>query len=235
MTHCEFAYDDGAYVLGALAPAERAAYERHLAGCPSCRDAVAEVAVLPGLLGRLDPTKLEQFLEPPAESTRVPALLADARERRRRERSATRRRYVLTTLAAAALALVTGFGAGALRPHSEPPTALPTPTPQAPMAAMRPFAGAVPVHAEVALTGASWGTEVTMRCGYDRRDGHREAYTFRLVAHGPDGATEQIGSWLAAPGDELRFTGVTRFTDAELVRLELLQADGTPALIYDTR
>ena len=74
MTRCEFAYDDGAYVLGALAPAERAAYERHLAGCASCREAVAEIAVLPGLLGRLDPAGLEQFLPPPAPP-RVPALL----------------------------------------------------------------------------------------------------------------------------------------------------------------
>ncbi|WP_233606455.1 zf-HC2 domain-containing protein [Micromonospora sp. Llam0] len=34
---CDYAHDDGAYVLGALSPAERAAYEHHLAGCPSCR------------------------------------------------------------------------------------------------------------------------------------------------------------------------------------------------------
>ncbi|MFD0784741.1 zf-HC2 domain-containing protein, partial [Micromonospora azadirachtae] len=48
MSRCEFTQDDGAYVLGALAPAERAAYERHLAGCADCREAVAELAVLPG-------------------------------------------------------------------------------------------------------------------------------------------------------------------------------------------
>ncbi|MBB5829394.1 anti-sigma factor family protein [Micromonospora carbonacea] len=232
MTRCEFAHDDGAYVLGALAPADRAAYERHLAGCASCRDAVAEIAVLPGLLGRLDPAGLEQFLEPPAEVSRVPALLDAARRRRRRERSAARRRYALTALAAAVLALFAGFGAATLRPPVE---ITPTPTPQIALASMRPIAGTVPVHAEVGLTGTPWGTEVTMRCGYDRRAGHREAYTFRLVAHGPDGATEQIGSWLAAPGDELSLTATTHFTDGELVRLELLRADGTPVLAYDAR
>ncbi|MGW4502863.1 anti-sigma factor family protein, partial [Micromonospora sp. NPDC004336] len=87
MSRCEFAHDDGAYVLGALAPAERAAYERHLAGCAPCRQAVADIAVLPGLLGRLDPAGLEQLLPPP-ENPRVPELLSAARERRRRERSA---------------------------------------------------------------------------------------------------------------------------------------------------
>lgn len=228
MTRCEFAHDDGAYVLGALAPAERAAYERHLAGCAACQQAVAEIAVLPGLLGRLDPAGLEQFLPPPAESTRMPELLAAAGERRRRERRATRRRYAVTTLAAAALALVVGFGTAALLPRTEPGG-------DVQMVAMQPVAGTVPVHAEVALTGTEWGTEVTMRCGYEARAGYRKAYTFRLVAHGPDGATEQIGSWLAAPGDDLRISGATRFTGAELVRLELLRADGTPVLAYDVR
>lgn len=79
MTRCEFAHDDGAYLLGALAPAERAAYERHLAGCASCREAVAEIAVLPGLLGRLDPAGLVPLLEPVAETSRVDVLLAAAR------------------------------------------------------------------------------------------------------------------------------------------------------------
>ncbi|WBB65419.1 zf-HC2 domain-containing protein [Micromonospora sp. WMMD812] len=229
MTRCEFAHDDGAYVLGALAPAERAAYERHLAGCAECREAVAEIAVLPGLLGRLDPAGLEQFLPPPSGPS-LPTLLDEARQRRRRERSAARRRYALTTLAAAALALVVGVGVAAVLP----PETVPPPE-QVRMVAMQPVAGTVPVHAEIGLSGTDWGTEVTMHCGYEARTGYGKAYTFRLVAHGPDGATEQIGSWLAAPGDDVRFTGATRFTDAELVRLELLRADGTAVLRYDVR
>ncbi|MFI6261654.1 anti-sigma factor family protein [Micromonospora sp. NPDC051006] len=229
MTRCEFAHDDGAYVLGALAPAERAAYERHLAGCAECREAVAEIAVLPGLLGRLDPAGLEQFLPPPSGPS-LPTLLDEARQRRRGERSAVRRRYALTTLVAAALALLVGVGTAAVLPRETVP-----PPEQVRMVAMQPVAGTVPVHAEIGLTGTDWGTEVTMHCGYDQRAGYRKAYTFRLVAHGPDGATEQIGSWLAAPGDDVRFSGVTRFTDAELVRLELLRADGTAVLSYDVR
>ncbi|MEU5903902.1 zf-HC2 domain-containing protein [Micromonospora sp. NPDC047527] len=236
MTRCEFAHDDGAYVLGALAPAERAAYERHLGGCASCRDAVAEIAVLPGLLGRLDPAGLEQFLPPPAPP-RAPALLEEARGRRRRERAATRRRYALTALAAAALALVVGVGTAAVLPRPPAPPATPgaqsnRPGPQVSMVAMRPVASTGPVHAEIGLIRSRWGTEVTMHCGYDARTSYGKAYPFRLVARGPNGASEQIGSWLAAPGDDLQFTGMTRFTDAELVSVELQRADGTPLLTY---
>ncbi|MFF5176672.1 anti-sigma factor family protein [Micromonospora sp. NPDC000316] len=233
MTQCEFAHDDGAYVLGALAPAERVAYERHLGGCGSCRDAVAEIAVLPGLLGRLDPAGLEQFLPPPAPP-RVPALLEEARVRRRHERAATRRRYALTGLAAAALALVVGVGTAAVLPRpAAPPGAQATrPGPQVSMVAMRPVASTGPVHAEIGLIRSRWGTEVTMHCGYDARTSYGKAYPFRLVARGPNGASEQIGSWLAAPGDDLQFTGMTRFTDAELVSVELQRADGTPLLTY---
>ena len=46
---CEHEHDDGAYVLGALSPAERAAYERHLATCSFCREAVADILVRPAV------------------------------------------------------------------------------------------------------------------------------------------------------------------------------------------
>ena len=168
---CDFAFDDGAYVLGALAPAERAAYERHLAGCPSCREAVAEIAALPGLLGRLDRDGLEQLTAPsPTAESRLPALLTAARSARRRDRRVTRRRYAGTALAAACLAVVVGLGAVWLGdPEARPGTNL-----QVRMVAMQPVAGAVPVDAEIGLNGTSWGTEVTMRCGYDQTDGHRQ-------------------------------------------------------------
>jgi predicted anti-sigma-YlaC factor YlaD len=51
---CPQTLEVGAYVLGALVPAERDAFEKHLGECAICRDEVAELAVLPGLLGRID-------------------------------------------------------------------------------------------------------------------------------------------------------------------------------------
>ncbi len=51
---CEDGHDDAAYVLGALSPGERQVYEKHLATCSFCREAVADLARVPDLLDRLD-------------------------------------------------------------------------------------------------------------------------------------------------------------------------------------
>lgn len=232
MTGCELAHDDGAYVLGALAPAERAAYERHLGGCPACREAVAEIAVLPGLLGRLDPTGLEPIAAPALVESRLPALLATARAVRRRGRLRAWYRAMGGALAAACFALLVGFGAVALTGDGAP---APPGEPAVQFVAMRPVHGAAPVSAEIALGGTRWGTKVIMRCSYPANGEYLKAYTFRLVAYGADGAREQVGSWLAAPGDDLTVTGVTRFSGAELTRLELLRQDGTALLGHDVR
>ncbi|GAA3760350.1 anti-sigma-L factor RslA [Plantactinospora mayteni] len=229
MTNCEYAHDDGAYVLGALSPAERAAYERHLAGCPTCREAVAELAVLPGLLGRLDPAGLAEISPAPSAGERLPELLDAARARRRRERRRGRLRTGGLAMVAATLAAMLGFGiavpvVGGWNAGTDV---------EVRMVAMQPVRGNVPVTAEIGFDGTRWGTVITMRCQYAKTRDYTKAYTFRLVAHGPNGETEQIGSWLAAPGDDATFTGVTRFTRSELIRLELLRYDNTPLLAYD--
>ena len=45
----------GVYVLGAIGPAERARVDQHLAACPRCREELAGLAGLPGLLRRVPP------------------------------------------------------------------------------------------------------------------------------------------------------------------------------------
>ncbi|GGM39010.1 anti-sigma factor family protein [Dactylosporangium sucinum] len=65
---CEHLHDSGVYVLGALSPPEREAYERHLADCAECRAEVAEFADLPALLGRLDRSAAAAIADEPADS-----------------------------------------------------------------------------------------------------------------------------------------------------------------------
>jgi anti-sigma factor RsiW len=43
----------GVYVVGAIEPADRARLRGHLASCPRCRDELAGLAGLPGMLRRI--------------------------------------------------------------------------------------------------------------------------------------------------------------------------------------
>jgi len=49
-----YAMWDAAYVLGSLSAADRREFEAHMANCPACRDAVAELSGVPALLSLLD-------------------------------------------------------------------------------------------------------------------------------------------------------------------------------------
>jgi anti-sigma factor RsiW len=50
----DYAMWDAAYVLGALADADRLEFETHLVGCASCRRAVTELTAVSPLLSLLD-------------------------------------------------------------------------------------------------------------------------------------------------------------------------------------
>src|ERR1700733_7453171 len=50
-----YAMWDGAYVLGSLSATERRDFEAHMADCPSCRQAVAELRGLPAPVAQPSP------------------------------------------------------------------------------------------------------------------------------------------------------------------------------------
>jgi len=95
--------DLGAYLLGAIDPADRAAVDLHLAGCARCRAELAGLAGLPALLQRV-PVAEAALLDEAAVPAAAPAddltaLLGRAARLRRR------RRWQLAAAAAALLAL----------------------------------------------------------------------------------------------------------------------------------
>lgn len=229
--HCEHAREAGAYVLGSLAPAERTMYERHLAVCPVCREAVAEIAVLPGLLGRLDATAASQIVGGEdgldAPESRLPKLIEAAAKSRRREAWVRRWRMAGAIVAAAAIATFASFG---FAPDDNPARQ----DPPVAMAAMTKVQ-TTPVNAEVALTQTVAGTEVRMHCTYANNGDEHGPYTYRLVAVGADGTKEQVGSWMAGPGSDLTLSGVTHFAYHDIDKVELQKNSGDPILVYNMR
>ena len=54
----EFRDWDAAYLIGALSPADRAAYEEHLAGCGKCTEYLAQLRATIRVTGMLTPDDL---------------------------------------------------------------------------------------------------------------------------------------------------------------------------------
>ncbi|MBU2667691.1 zf-HC2 domain-containing protein [Actinoplanes bogorensis] len=250
--HCEHEHDDGAYVLGALSPAERAAYEGHLATCSFCREAVADISALPDLLSRLDAREFAKLLDPSltsgdghpgaafrdwatsewatlsAEAKRgTPSSSAPDGRRGKKTRSKAFRVRVMSSAAAVVLVALVAVGILAWTRDNAAPAAGPT----GPATAMTAVQSSSPVTASVRLTSTSGGTKVDLLCSYSAAASR--PYTFRLIAYGPDEQKEQLGSWQATPGAEFSMPGVTHFGRDALSRLELVQFDGKVLLAYD--
>ena len=222
---CEYRYDDGAYLLGALAPAERAAFERHLEQCPSCRDSLASLAVLPGLLSRLDPSP--PVAAPPGL---LPRVLAAARTARRQER---RRRVLVGAAAAvAALAMATTVGIGVHLFDNVKPTlsaVAPTTPGLSYMAMQGPVSASV--TAEIGLIAADNGTVVAVRCRHRGQQGAAGWALWIVVYPRAEDEAEPIGSWVSTPGGETSVTAVTHYSVAQIARIEL-QNDAHAAIAW---
>jgi hypothetical protein len=232
VTTCRFAYDDGVYILGALAPAERAEYERHLPACHSCRHSVARLAVLPGLLGRLDPERALAEVQVPA--TVLPRVLLAAATRRKAE-SLRRRWYaVAAVVVAASLATVVGIGVHMADQRAASTATATSAPPPVPMTSMRAWLKPdLPVSAEIALVPIANGTRVEMTCRYTDSD-QTHQWTVRLVVIPRNGVGwEPVASWVAYSGQEISLHGLTHLQPAQIGRVELQTDNYVTLLIWE--
>lgn len=198
----------GAYVLGGLDDQDRGAVQSHLPTCAVCRDELADLAVLPGLLRRRPaPTDLPAAAPaPPAEL--LPALLRELDAGRRRDRH---RWLVRSTVAAVTVAALTG-GAGVVIVRDDAP---PAGTPVALVAA----AGATSGHAW--LLAKPWGTSITVDLRGLPRGGR-----FVLQTTGRDGTHEQAATWGATSSGAVTVVGATSLDPTDLTRVTVLGAGG---------
>jgi hypothetical protein len=218
--HDEFEYDDAAYVLGALDPQRRAAFETHLIDCAECTARVAELAAAPRWLAGVVEADFADPGDPP--DTLLPGLLRKAGVQRRRQRWLT---GSLAGLAAACLvALVIAVwpsGGGSRSPSS-------TGHPQA----MQSLIGASPVSATAALVSRSWGTEIRLDCRYRGASVPGATYELRVIPR--RGATIDAGSWTLVSGRDTRWsTGVAVSSD-QIKQVQITLADGQPILSLTT-
>ena len=230
---CRFTHDDGAYVLGALSPAERREFERHLPGCADCSRTVAELAGLPGLLGRVDASLVVQLeADDPVPATLLPALTREVRHARRRRTWATAGLAAASvTLVAVVTAVTMGQVGGdeTAAPADPTPTATPSDLPSRPM---RPV-GDVPVRATVTLEQVTWGTRLGLTCTYDTGSVGYELppeVDYTLFVRTRDGRAEQVGSWRSVDGLEMQLSAGTAATPEELASVEVRTADGRVVL-----
>lgn len=199
-----FATYDAAYVLGALSPEDRNAFEHHLKECLDCARSVQELAGLPGLLSLTTPEEIEAEPPPPAL---LPSTLKRAR-RIRRLRTATTVGVSVAAAAAVAVSVVVPRQGGE------------------PGSAMVPL-GSFPVQAVAAVAPLSQGSRVDMSCSYH---GSARGADYRLVALRRDGTETQLATWWADPDRTAKLSIDTALPSTEIQALEIRTVSGLAIL-----
>ncbi|MFB7473106.1 anti-sigma factor family protein [Kitasatospora sp. NPDC056184] len=220
--------DVGAYVLGVLDPAERAAFDAHLAaGCPRCADRLAELRPVGTLLGEYAAAADPADPTPRPDPALLDRLVGQVRASRRRGRV---RRLVLVA-AAAALTLAGPAVTAAVITADSTPGVVAT-------AAAHRFAATDPAtgtHAVVGVDPAPWGSRVTLELS-----GVQGPLTCDLVAVSTAGGHQTVTTWNVpatgyAPTTPLRTTGGTAFPPTTIDHFEIRTLDtGTLLLTVPT-
>jgi anti-sigma factor RsiW len=195
----------GAYVLGALEPAERQGVDEHVRGCPECAAELADFQALPPLLDRVRPEDLEfgPVTPSPGLFDRVAAAAAaDSESPPRRSRP--------WLVAAAAAVVVLGAGAGV--------TSWVTGS-AAPQAAHSAVAGTV--HMTVTADPQPDGTVLGVTVA-----GVAPGEECRLVVVDHAGGRHQAGTWTASYTGDATFRGWTTVQRPSVADVVLLATDG---------
>lgn len=224
----EYALWDGAYVLGSLTAADRREFEAHMAGCPSCRDAVADLSGIPALLSQLDHHCVTAIDEAdrnggaslPAEV--LPLLLDKVRGRRRRSRL-----VAWTAGAAAAVVLAIGVFIG-VAGHS--PTPVPTQTQATASALPMAQVATNTLVSTVSLNGRRWGTYIDMDCVcLAPVNARHDRLAMEVV--GRDGSRTRLATWVAEPGHTATPAGSISTSVDQIAAVQVVSADNGQVLL----
>jgi anti-sigma factor RsiW len=218
----------GAYVLGALDPADRSRVDAHLAGCADCRDELASFAGLPGLLGRVSRAEVETEPADPGPQLLERMLGAAAAERRH-----DRRRRLLTSVAAGVIVLAAiGVTVGVTQDHHSASSTTAAAAGPAPAGTSQTFTATDPTtHVQATITEwkKGWGASIDVSVVGVTEDLAGESC--QLIAVGPDGKTDVAASW-AAPGagysglSKVNASGSTALAAKDISAFKVVGSDG---------
>jgi len=215
-----YAMWDAAYVLGSLSSVDRHEFEAHMADCPSCREAVAQLSGMPALLSRLDRNEVAAINESDHTSwvqemsADLPSLLATVRWRRRRTRLVT---WTAAAAAAVVLAISVLVGVAGRSPTSTPPQASASALPMAQV-------GTTLLASTVSLSSQQWGTHIALKFVCTAPvDAHHD--TVALVVVGRDGSQSRLATWVAIPGHTATPTGSISTPVDQIAAVQVVLAD----------
>lgn len=216
---------DAAYVLGALSPRDRRAFEQHLTSCPACREAVGELAGMPGILGMLTAEHADALVDGTGDAgvrsgtgngsddgVVVPLAVVAAGARRRQ----VRRRALLGAAAVGLVVAGVAGGVAVTRPDDAPPPVAAGTT----EVALEPV-GAADVHADLTLTPAAWGTRLDWSCSYPVGE-WEDGATYQLVLVDDAGTREVVATWSSTEAGSSDGLGASSAVPVDgIARLEL--------------
>lgn len=201
--NCAVTVEIGAYLLGALSPADRTRIQAHLHDCPICQRDVIDLSSLPGLLWRVTPSDIP---DPAADdvSAAAPAKRPFWRSNRR------------WLLAAASALVIAGGTVGGVLATGNSSESRPAATV---ISGTDPATG---LQATARMHSETWGTEVDLQLG----DLPRNAWC-ELVVHTRDGKQEVAGSWSApAVSGTAQLPTATSFKLADIASMAVLTNGG---------
>jgi len=211
-THTELRLSLGSYVLGSLDPADRAALDAHLPGCPACREELATYAALPALMSRLS---IDQVRQP--TPTVPPTVLSRALNTVAAERNSTvtqLRRWRRATVLSAAAATIVAVLFGATLWHTQTPS----PPEGTPLIAT----AGVSASGSASLQAKPWGTALTLQL-----QGLPQGDSFTAWVTAPNGTRSIAATWTPSPDGHATLTGAANITDTTHATLQIMQGDTT--------